>query len=62
MMKFVSGFVHRAIQDESGATAIEYGLIVTILSLAVIASLTTIGGQMNTAYTTVGGALTTGNH
>ena len=62
MMKIVSGFVQRTIQDESGATAIEYGLIVTILSLAVIASLTTIGGQLNTTFTTFGTTLTTANH
>ena len=32
----------RFIEDESGATAIEYGLIIAVLSLAIIGSLTSV--------------------
>lgn len=43
--------------DERGATAIEYGLIVALLSVAVIATITTLSGNMKTVYTTITNAL-----
>ena len=58
----MSKFVARFAKDESGATAIEYGLIACLLSVGIIAALQVVGAQLNTAYTSVGTALTTGNH
>ena len=43
--------------NERGATAIEYGLIVALLSVAVIATITTLSGNMKTVYTTITNAL-----
>lgn len=41
------------VQSESGATAIEYGLIAAGISVAVIGTVFTLGGDINTAFTTV---------
>lgn len=39
--------------DESGATAIEYGLIAALIAVVVITALTTIGTNLSAAFTTV---------
>jgi pilus assembly protein Flp/PilA len=41
------------VSDESGATAIEYGLIAALISVAIVAALTAVGGQLNTLFNTV---------
>ncbi len=41
------------IRDESGATAIEYGLIAGLVSIAIIAALTLLGGNLSTLFNTV---------
>jgi pilus assembly protein Flp/PilA len=43
--------------DESGATAIEYGLIAALIAVVIIGVLGTIGTNLKTAFTTVAGAL-----
>ncbi len=45
-------------KDESGATAIEYGLIAALVSVAAIGALTALGGSLTTMFTTVSNALT----
>ena len=44
-------------RDESGATAIEYGLIAALISVAIITGLKLIGPKLNTAFTKVSTAL-----
>ncbi len=44
-------------KDELGATAIEYGLIAALVSVAAIGALTAMGGSLNTMFTTVSNAL-----
>ena len=44
-------------KDESGATAIEYGLIAALVSVAAIGALTAMGGSLNSMFTTVSNAL-----
>ncbi|NVD37239.1 Flp family type IVb pilin [Ensifer sp. HO-A22] len=41
----------RLMKDESGATAIEYGLIAALISVALIGGATTLGGNLNTLFT-----------
>ncbi len=48
-------------KDESGATAIEYGLIAALLSVAIIAALSFVSGELNDAYTNVGDTLQDSN-
>ena len=48
----------KVLKDESGATAIEYGLIAALVSVAAIGALTAMGGSLQTMFTTVSNALT----
>ena len=41
------------LKDESGATAIEYGLIAALVSVAAIGALTAMGGSLVTMFTSV---------
>ena len=45
--------VTRFVSDESGATAIEYGLIAAGISVAIIAVVQTLGGKLTTTFTTI---------
>ena len=45
--------LNRFLQDESGATAIEYGLIAAGISVAIIAGVQGLGSQLNTTFTKV---------
>jgi pilus assembly protein Flp/PilA len=47
--------------DRSGATAIEYGLIAALISVAIIAGVTVIGTQLTTAFGNIGTSLTAAN-
>ena len=43
----------RFLKDESGATAIEYGLIAALISVALIAGATTLGDSLSTTFQTI---------
>jgi pilus assembly protein Flp/PilA len=45
------------IADESGATAIEYGLIAAGISLAIIAVVNGLGSKLNTKFTSINSSL-----
>lgn len=47
----------RFMKDESGATAIEYGLIAMLISVAIISILQGVGGNLTTTFTSVNNAL-----
>jgi len=55
MTKFVSQFI----KDESGATAIEYGLIAALIAVVIISAVTALGttlkGKFNEVVTKLGG-------
>jgi pilus assembly protein Flp/PilA len=44
----MSKFVIRFLKNESGATAIEYGLIAALISVVIIGALQALGGNLNT--------------
>ena len=48
-MKLVSKFL----KDESGATAIEYGLIAALISVAIIAAATSLGGEVSDTFNAI---------
>ncbi len=50
-------FLTRFVRDESGATAIEYGLIAALVSVAAIGALSLMGGSLDTMFTAVSGQL-----
>ena len=52
-MRLVKSFI----RNDSGATAIEYGLIAALVSVVIIAALKTLGGNLNTTFTSVASAL-----
>ena len=49
--------ISRFVKDESGATAIEYGLIAAGISIAIIAVVKTLGTNLNTTFSSVSTAL-----
>lgn len=53
----MKNLISRFVRDESGATAIEYGLIAALISVVIIAVLTSIGTNLNTKFTAVSAAL-----
>ena len=40
----------RLLKDESGATAIEYGLIAALISVALITGASSLGGTLNSTF------------
>ncbi len=45
-------------QDESGATAIEYGLIAALIAVVLITGATAVGTALNTQFTSIGTTVT----
>jgi pilus assembly protein Flp/PilA len=56
MMKLIHKFV-RPVQNVDGATAVEYGMMVALIAAVIVGIVTTLGQQVNTAFTTVSNAL-----
>ena len=48
-MKLISRFV----RDESGATAIEYGLIAALIAVVIITGVTAVGTKLSTTFNTL---------
>jgi pilus assembly protein Flp/PilA len=44
-------------REEKGATAVEYGLLVGLIAVAIIVTVTALGGQLNTLFTSITNAL-----
>jgi len=55
----MSKFVTRFMNDESGATAIEYGLIVALIAVVIITAVTTVGSNLSAKFTSVGNSINT---
>lgn len=47
----------RFMKDESGATAIEYGLIAALISVALIAGATLVGNELEDVFNNIGSEL-----
>ena len=50
--------LHRFINDQSGVTAIEYGLIASLVAVAIIGAVSALGTKLTTVFTQVSGSLT----
>jgi pilus assembly protein Flp/PilA len=46
-------FVTRFLKDESGATAIEYGLIAALIAVVIISGVSVLGTNLNSKFKTV---------
>lgn len=53
MTKFMTRFA----KDESGATAIEYGMIIALIAVAIIGTLQLIGPKLKTAFDKINAGL-----
>ncbi|HXQ15663.1 MAG TPA: Flp family type IVb pilin [Caulobacteraceae bacterium] len=53
----MKNFVQRFLANESGATAIEYGLIVALIAVVIISAVTTLGTNLNTTLSAAGSAI-----
>jgi pilus assembly protein Flp/PilA len=58
MLKTLMTFV----KDESGATAIEYGLIAALVAVGLIAALTALGDSLSTIFYTISSELDTASN
>jgi pilus assembly protein Flp/PilA len=47
----------RFVRDESGATAIEYGLIAALIAVVVIGAVTSVGTNLSTTFNSVAGSV-----
>jgi pilus assembly protein Flp/PilA len=50
-------FLTRFLDDECGATAIEYGLIVALIAVVIITAVTTLGTNLNKSLSKAGSAI-----
>ena len=49
--------INRFAKDESGATAIEYGLIATLIGVAIIVGAGALGTKLNSVFSSIAGAI-----
>lgn len=50
MLKFLNRLAH----DESGVTAIEYGLIAALIAVGIITAVSTLGTELTTLFNNIG--------
>jgi pilus assembly protein Flp/PilA len=50
-------YLERFLNDESGATAIEYGLIAALVAVAIITAVTTLGENITATFDRISGDL-----
>ena len=53
----MSKFVTRFLKDESGATAIEYGLIAALIAVVIVTAVGLVGTKLNGVFNAVQAAL-----
>ncbi len=53
----MSKFMKRILKNESGATAIEYGLIAALIAVVIIGAVTTLGTSLSSKFNTVANAV-----
>ena len=54
-------FLSNLLRDESGATAIEYGLIAALISVVIIGAITLVGSNLSGTFNTVANNLSAAN-
>jgi pilus assembly protein Flp/PilA len=53
----MSNLIARFVKDESGATAIEYGLIAALIALAIMVGAGALGNSINNQFKAIGSTL-----
>lgn len=57
MIQYLHILLNARRDDERGATAVEYGLLVALIAAIIVGIVATLGGQISDAFTTVSDAL-----
>lgn len=57
----MTNFIKNFLQDEEGATAIEYGLIAGLIAVVIIAAVSALGTEIKVAFENIGEAIKGGN-
>ena len=57
MLRLWTAFQSRIVREEEGATAVEYGLMVALIAVVVIAAVAFIGTSLNDTFSEVGGSI-----
>ncbi len=50
--------IKKFFNDESGASAVEYGLLVSLIAVALITAMTTLSGKISTTFKSAGDKMT----
>lgn len=58
-METITQTMKQFIRDEDGVTAIEYGLIASLIAVVIIVSVSTVGNNLNNIFSYIGSKLTT---
>jgi len=58
-MKKLAGSFRSFLTNEDGATMVEYGMMIALIAAVCVTIVATLGGQINTAFTNVSGAIAT---
>ena len=58
-MKYLYNGIRTFAQDEEGATAVEYGMMVGLIAVAIIVAVAAIGTQLNVLFTKIQTCITT---
>ena len=53
MLAFVSGIKNRLSDEEKGATAVEYGIMVALIAVVIIGAVTLLGTNLNAAFSDI---------
>ncbi len=54
-------FVTKIFRDESGATAIEYGLIAALIAVAIMTTIGGLGAELNSTFSKTSSAMSSAN-
>jgi pilus assembly protein Flp/PilA len=54
MFEVIVNVLHALKQDRRGVTAIEYGLIATLIAVAIVGTVSALGTKLNTIFTSIG--------
>jgi len=59
MLRYFVKFQNKVVQlrDDRGATAVEYGLMVALIAIAIIVAVTTLGTKLSGLFTSVSNSL-----
>jgi len=57
MIQYLQLLLNAHRDEERGATAVEYGLLVALIAAVIVTIVATLGGQINTAFTDISSQL-----